>query len=65
MTIAHTATDQITCPWCGHEWEPSAYWIGLMDLGVFTKICQKCHKDYDLEMHVVRTYTTTKKVEEG
>ena len=64
MTTPHTATDQITCPWCGYTWEPSDYWIGLMGYGAITKICQKCRKDYEIEMHTVRTFTASK-VEEG
>lgn len=53
--IDHEYTDEIVCPWCGHEHGDSWEWVDYD-----TTECDECEKKFTHIRHVEVTYTTEK-----
>lgn len=51
--------DSIICPHCGHEQQDTWEWE-LNDDDLNKERCQKCDKEFYVEVHVIVNYTTTK-----
>lgn len=49
-----THTDEIVCPWCGHEHQDS--W----EMADGVHWCGACSKEFRVNINVIVTYTTTK-----
>lgn len=54
--INHAYTDQIVCPWCGHEHQHSWEYQGD------TIDCVECDRRFDVERDTSVTYTTSRLV---
>lgn len=60
--IDHIRTSVPTCPHCG--WRDEDWWDGTSlkrDGDTKEEECQKCHKEYEVEMHYEPEFTTEKR----
>ncbi|SRR3972149_1020349 len=55
--MEHKHTNQIICPYCGHEDDES--W-NLEEEGETQKTCESCEKEFNVEKEVSITYSTSR-----
>ncbi len=57
MEVEHEYTEEVVCPWCGHEHGDSWEWTSNSD----DMKCDECGKEFGYEKDITVKYCTSKK----
>ena len=61
----HEHTPLVVCPWCGQAHEDCDEWHEVIALGCGEHECDKCGRQFEYEVHITVTYSTTRMHGEG